>query len=320
VAVIFVGDLHFSDDKDWKIAVGHKMIDWMKNFPENKKENTLVLSGDITDKSLNTGTVYKMLEDFIRACTFKKIYIIKGNHDIHYKNGVQSYTGDHLRTNPKIVILDKPGEVLEIEGFKVLSLPHYTFLEGYPNMEHYYSNLYKKVKEVDIIAGHISDESLPLFSNIDLSKITAKWRSLGHIHSPMNNSYLGSLYPTSISEYAGNRFYHKYVHGQPKVIGKIPILLKYEQVIYPQKAKINKEYIQVFTVLNYPTKVEDSTIYKDLYIKQRISGKLIDVFDEELGTSDILKEINSPREIINKCLEDNNFSDSVKQLVRSYLL
>jgi len=317
MALIVIGDLHFSDDKDWKIAVGRKMIEWMIDFKENIPENTLILSGDITDKSINTGTVYRMVEEFISVCKFKSIYILKGNHDIHYKNGIQSYTGDFLRGYTAIEILEEPGQILNIEGFNVLSLPHYDFLEGFPNMTTFYNSL--RVKEdIDIIVGHLSDETLPLFSDIDLSNLKAKYRSLGHIHSPMNENYMGSLYPTSVAEHTGNRYYHKY-EGRERSLGDIPELLHYEQIIYPREPVMKEGLIQVFTILNYPTNIDGLSIYDKLYIKQKISSKALDVFDSELE-SKALKEISNPSEIIETCLEEHKYSENVKKLVRSYLL
>ena len=98
---VFLGDIHFRDDKEYFRATSEEFLNWYKDWELNIEENYLFLLGDLVESALLTGTVADFLEKFAVYSKFKEVHICVGNHDIRKFNdenqlAYEFYFGDFI--------------------------------------------------------------------------------------------------------------------------------------------------------------------------------------------------------------------------------
>ena len=144
-----LGDMHFNAEKDWRLAVSNKIVDYFETevAPKVQSDDICMVLGDVADKMLNPGSVNAIINrlyiGFLRL--FKKVYIIPGNHEKQkYQNGEVEFCLEFLRPNKNVVFLDQPFQVVEIEGKTCLIYPHVVD-KGVP--ERWYASEFEKHKD-----------------------------------------------------------------------------------------------------------------------------------------------------------------------------
>src|ERR1035437_5793325 len=163
MALVTIGDLHLNEDREWSLAVGEKVLEYIATSPYNKEENTLILLGDLSEKQFFSGLIYDQLMQLFHSLKYKKVYILKGNHDEKKNvNGKVTLTYHFLKNKrnqkafPNFEVIEQP-TVKDIEGNKVLFLPHLTTTDTQNN------SLYEKRpselsdQEYFLTVTHIAD-------------------------------------------------------------------------------------------------------------------------------------------------------------------
>ena len=187
---VFLGDIHFRDDKEYFRATSEEFLNWYKDWELNIEENYLFLLGDLVESALLTGTVADFLEKFAVYSKFKEVHICVGNHDIRKFNDENQLAYEFYRNKENFHVYDEISKV-EVEGKKFLMLPYFkgTNFYGY-TMSDYYGNLYKDEvykEHFDAVLGHFNEESIIFGSSSDCVKNLEKLDSdriiLGHIHT-----------------------------------------------------------------------------------------------------------------------------------------
>jgi len=312
--LVNIGDFHLQDNYLWSHELCENMISYLISAPYNTPENTAILLGDLTENQLNSGAVYEYLTRLFKGLRFKKIIIVVGNHDIRKRSGKETVPYDFLRDDPRVYIASTPAEVLDIEGFKCLMLPHFLPTQARPSVNKYYSSL---SGDYDFIFGHVADETvtiIPEGQRADLSKLNGI-KVLGHIHSRVSDHYIGSLYAGNIKEVDDTRAVWLFDSNKVKTEVPLPIFVEYVNQTYPDPLLRTKAMTTVYTFYG----ADEGSIrekYGDIYIRRIIRN-----LDSNLKTNlsktaqtTLLKDAKDTKKLI------DTWSNTLKEKPSSELL
>ena len=305
-----LGDPHFSALQPWRLPLGDAFLKWFRAYAEalSKEQNSLLCLGDYSDDAVNPGLVFKQLKEFadIARENFDQVYFMVGNHDLKmYKNSPQlsfefvAYEG--------ITILREPAEVLEIEGMKILSLPHYNFRTDIPSMWQHYGDLPQSIRDqhFDLTVGHFSDNSAALFDHlIDISYLNTDHIALGHQHIRSSSHYTGSLYPCKISESESPKPRAVWVYEKLGVKAKktevpLPVFGEYRALEYPKPLPPPKAMITIYTVLGCESEKIAREFYGNIYIRG-IAQNFVKKENNDIVVTDDTFVMDDPVEVLNE--------------------
>ncbi len=208
MALYLLGDLHFTNSHEWDNICFTRFIDYFKNL-NIEADSSLFLLGDITDKKINDSRTTDLVSCFfaIALSKFKAIYILGGNHDMHKDIfGNIYYTTQFVKNfNPEKIHLIYNETILNIDGLKVMALPHKETTLG---IEEYYNSELSNdfySTEVNLLLGHLNiyDEKMPIADGLNIKKFNYKNAYFGHVHSRVGSyakNYTGSIMPFKKSE------------------------------------------------------------------------------------------------------------------------
>jgi predicted phosphodiesterase len=304
--IIVVGDNHFSDSSEWKKGYTMAAVQWFHDHPENKKGNTFIFLGDITDEFLASGWVYSQLLILFNGMEADCI-IVHGNHTLKKRRGRYISTISFLEQLPNVEIIYTP-KVKTINGHKMGFLPYFKDpINGLTMKEYYEGPILEEQPEfntkMDYLFGHISDGSEgELFG--EGIKIAVKYQNicLGHIHKP-GGHYLGSFIPNNKGE-SGEQRYVLQISGTAQKV-KIPEFIRYEEVDYPQPLPTTDAMFVAYTFKGVSDEEVVRKKYGNVSIKEMIPKEVIDSYevssDEDIrDVSDLLddayKDLKIPAE------------------------
>ena len=259
--IYWVGDLHCKEKSPF-FERTNKFIDWLKE--KITSNDTLVLFGDITDTNHPTPIEVDQVYKLILECGAKQTIIIQGNHDIK-----RSRTGlDIFQSFKNIECIYYPKEI-EIEGKKVLCLPHYESKQSgtYLDMKKDYSPtgiVFEKFgkNDYDYIIGHFSNK--PTFgSHIDISHFFGKKVLMGHEHI-QREDYIGTPYITRFDE-KGKKSYIGITNEDNFKLEEVPKFLDYYTIQYGDQIKYNP-YEGIYDIEDCPDKESAMTMYSNYFI------------------------------------------------------
>ena len=277
MALHILGDPHFSALQPWRLPLGDAFLSWFETYePGERSQEVLLCLGDYTDDAVNPGKVVKQLKIFtdIARSKFGQVYFMVGNHDLKlYKNKPQ--LSFEFVEREGVIILREPGQVIDIQGLHVLSLPHYNHRLDIPSMWDYYGNLPEDIRKqhFDVVAGHFSDASAQLFDHtIDISYLDAELIALGHQHTRASSHYTGSLFPCKISENDSPKPRAIWVVEKKgaKVTKKevvLPRFGEYRAVEYPKPLPPTNANVTIYTILGCESEKIARDFYGDIYIR-----------------------------------------------------
>ncbi len=324
MSIIVFGDLHLNDERPWSLEAGKALLDYFKNdCADNNDNNIGVFLGDITEKASISPLVYEMLFSLLSNLRFKRTYILSGNHDRKRKKGklFSPLSFLQLEDSPykNIRYITNP-ELYEEEGIPLIFLPFRSISEE-PNMSQYVEGLdssWYLMKNAKIF-GHFTDTSnTSLRDNfIDVTKFQGEI-ILGHIHMPLSPNYVGSVVPNSITEKGIERYYRVYSKSGSHRKVKLPSIIDYFEVTFPEPIVAPTCKVPVFTVLNCQSVEAAVNLYPDFYIKKCIYENLVDTdsFSKAINFSD---EKSLVKVIEGWLGEQKTLADPIKEKVKKYL-
>ena len=240
------GDFHFGDMYPWQLEVGEHMLTWVKSLNVGPQQDAeAILAGDVFDNALNAGSCVaqiKKLADILSE-KFRFVYILTGNHDRKKHKGKIQNSLEFLNSWNNIRVIENPEVLVTENGFTCLFMP-YTVDEGQGFVSDTYDKWAATVKHknIDVIAGHWTKKSsdVPFAGGdfVDLDKYPKPVTYfLGHIHTRIDEDYLGSIWATKITE--SNTDYPRAVKvlDSDRKVTEIPIpeFVKYKTIRYPEK-------------------------------------------------------------------------------------
>lgn len=325
-----LGDLHFSSLQEWRLPLGDVFLNWFSTYdPGSKDREELLCLGDCTDSAILPGKEIAQLKRFVEIAKskFKKVYLMVGNHDYKlYKNKPQ--LSFEFVEQDGIIILREPAQVLDICGLHILSLPFYSHRLDLPAMGEYYSKLPDDYKQqhYDVIFGHFFDTSTTSFEQtIDISYLSSDYIALGHQHTRTSPHYIGSIFPSKVSENDSIEprsvwvFEKKENHTIKKEV-KMPCFGEYVTIDYPNPLPPSTANISIYTVTGCNCESLARSLYgNDIFIRG-IEMKNIKKNKEETA-SDKNFVMEDPVKIFNEWIKDtkNPISRSTAALVRKML-
>lgn len=315
--IVQIGDLHLDDSNSWSLPAGEKLVDWIINHPYNSPENVLVLSGDLTERNIVSGSVYALLNKLFSNLKYSDVYAVWGNHDIREKNNVLStpYKSFSIKQ-----IIKPANEV--IQGVRCLFLPHLHPSTGYSVKDYEKSHKLEIKGEYDLIVGHFADSSQPMiFDNlVDISYIPTMYTSLGHIHNPSGN-YIGSAMPNKVSEAQQARkirTFEKTDKGIKMKEYSIPRFVDYYDVEYPLDLPDTTGCIHpIFTVYNCSDESLAREKYGDIFIRKCLYDASVD-FTLFQAAQDIEEDV-STKQVLESWLTAVQADPDIQTLALSYL-
>ena len=259
--LIVVGDIHFRGEEPFYSAL-KDFVDWFVDQDFNDPKNEVLFLGDILHEAKSDGkTNYLMVDTFFNRLMFKKVYVIRGNHDYskRFGDGLEP-----LEALDNLVLFKEPTRTT-IHDLECLILPYYyPYSNKLPPMEEHYANL-DVDWPLDLVFTHVPDETQTLDPmHIDLSYIKAQKIS-GHIHIPSEN-YLGSVMPTRFSE-NGKLNQIALIDGAEWKHPRIPIFLEYRELTYGDEKPKTPDFHVIWDIKEAPDKEAVYSMYPDLYIR-----------------------------------------------------
>ena len=327
-----LGDPHFSALQPWRLPLGDAFLSWFKTYakPIAKEQNSLLCLGDYSDDAVNPGLVFKQLKEFadIAKANFGHVYFMVGNHDLKMYKGEPQLSFAFVEYEG-ITILKEPAEVLDVEGIRILSLPHYNYRTDIPSMWDYYAHLPKEISEqhYDLAVGHFSDTSAMLFDHlINIDYLNVDHIALGHQHIRSSPHYTGSLYPCKISENDSPQpravwVYEKANGKTTKKEVPMPRFGEYRAVEYPKSLPPKKAEITIYTVLGCESEKIAREFYgKDIFIRG-VAQNFVKKENNDLVVTDDTFVMEDPVGIFNEWMKGvkTPLSRPVVALVRKML-
>jgi len=304
--LIVIGDLHIHE-KEPLFSAQQEFFKWFISLEDNNSENTLLLLGDVFDKSKPSAKEYfYFMEDFLKKLKFKEVLILHGNHTWSRKYGSAL---EPLKTISNVRIISS-FETLKIDNTECLLLPYFkeysnvsklTMKETYEILDTPASN--------DFIFGHFF-HTVFFDEKIDIDHLNGK-RIFGHVHvRDKEKTYLGTPIPTRYDEknQIGNI---AVIDTKSKELSykEVPHFLDYYEVDYKDdisKLIFDSDY-KIIDILNAPNRDEALFKFQDFHIRK------IDVikYDEKGKEVTDAGEVKSIREHLTDCLAFLNADKSL---------
>lgn len=298
--IINVGDIHIKHEYPFSVA-NTEFVNWFCEQEFNNKNNIVVFSGDILDKSISSGEVNSLMIELFERLKFKTICIITGNHDLSRSKGSGLKP---LKKFKNLTLIEKP-EVVMIHEIKTVMLPYYYpyTLQGHSTMEKNYSDLPDEFKDADIMYGHFTDETQMMFGEgIDVSYLNPKVRFLGHIHHKSKN-YLGTPTITRSDEAHKKSYISLYDIDTKKIDDiEVPMFLDFDDIQFDELSSYKeKDYPIIYDVYNIPSIEAFSDIPKNIIVRNRFIKNYVS--DEIMN----LEDLDSDKDLVTHM---NKFCDA----------
>lgn len=328
MALVTIGDLHLNEDREWSLPVGEKVLEYIANSPYNKEENTLILLGDLTEKQFFSGLIYDQLMQLFHSLKYKKVYILKGNHDEKKNaNGKVTLTYHFLKNKknqkafPNFEVIEVP-TVKVIEDNKILFLPHLTTTENQSN------SMYEKLppeladEEYFLTVTHIADTSVDSYPGklLNIDYIKTKYWSSGHVHLP-SERYCGSLIANSFTEAGQKKQIRVYENGKQTIV-PVKSICDYYEVEFPNPLPPVESEIPIWTIKNCKDEQTAILQYGNIYIRNCIYEITTDMSEfENLSKTLSAKEDRVPiKDLFKDYRTKSRFSPEVLDLAEKFLL
>lgn len=291
--MIIIGDLHQRNEKTQKHI--EYLFKWIDNTFDMKNE-TLVLLGDIFDKSLLPSENLYFLMKILKQ--YKKVVIITGNHDTSFIH--KNYLLPFLHLDNIILVEEEPKELM-IDNIKCFFLPYKKNMKNYEELcgEYDYIFCHAYFKENDF-----GNEGVKFNENLKGIKVAGH----DHTHKVVSEDkiVLGTPFPSRFGENLNPSFKIMQINNVDKSYKLIdcPKIFTYLEIDYDESGEVKCDYpfFELY-VKNAPSRRLAKKIYKnyDLYkkidIKTDIYNSSYDIeinannnFDKKIGFYDYLME------------------------------
>lgn len=289
--IALISDIHFGVKKHSETVLHHQLEFFEKLVFSTIKNNDikyLFILGDLFDNPEVTNTLIKdktleLFNKFIETFPNLNIIILKGNHDIYYKNTLSvsslnmfNYLNEHITVISSI-------EKITINKKKILLVPwlikdtqyHTEFLNIVNNNEQYDLCFgHFPINKFEIIPTLVEDKGFPIES---FKNFTQVYSGHFHIRNKIDNvQYLGSPYEITWNDY-----------GNTKGITLIDLDTMEQSFV---ENTISPKHIKMYL----SSVIKDKTILKDIknnYVKFYFDVQL--PTDKKLFFEDQIKTIKS---------------------------
>lgn len=293
MALVFMGDIHLRDDKDYFRQVGEDFLEWYKTWEYNTPDNCLCLAGDLVENPLLSGTVADYLEKFALYSKFKEVHICVGNHDIRKFNDENQLAYEFFKNFENFHIYEEITKIT-IDGRRGLILPYYKGSNFYgATMTDYYSNLYNNKlyqEHFDFLLGHFNEDSMMFGGDVtpvrNLDKLDVDKIVLGHIHTRYirPDIYIGSVFAGKKGENDSSRAawvlddngWHE---------EKYPLFNEFITFQYPEKLPKSDSKVPIYTILNCSSEHVARNKYGRIFIR-KTTTELVDTISRRKVSTD----------------------------------
>ena len=145
--ILYFTDIHFGirSDSLARLEVCRRIIDQIVDRVKRDKIEHVIFGGDLFHSrvSLNVNTLSAAIESIKLIAKEAHVWMIIGNHDIHYKNNTDVHSIELFRDQKNITVIDHEPLMLNVNGEKdMLLVPWMADLSGL------------KEESVDYMVGH----------------------------------------------------------------------------------------------------------------------------------------------------------------------
>ena len=293
MAIVFLGDIHFRDDKDYFRRVGEIFLDWYKSWEYNTPDNYLCLAGDLVENPLLSGTVADFLEKFAIWSKFKEVHICVGNHDVRKINDENQLAYEFFKNFDNFHIYEDATKIT-IEGKKGLILPYYKGQNFYGyTMSEFYSNLYdNKVyqEHFDFLLGHFNEDSMLFGGDVNpirnIDKLDVDKIVLGHIHTRYirPDMYIGSVFAGKKGENDTTRSAW-ILDDNGWREERLPLFNEFITFQYPEALPKSNSKVPIYTILNCGSEHVARSKYGNIFIRKTTTD-LVDTISRRKVSTD----------------------------------
>lgn len=279
--ICILGDIHFNSSKDYYRDICEAFLEWYRGWEYNKRDNTLILAGDLVESAANAGIVIDWLTRLLDYSRFNHIYVCVGNHDKKIISSVPQLAYEFYKSKDNVTVFEDIAHV-NIEGAEVLFLPYYSGVNSSGlSMHDFYSSLYKNdrySRYFDFVVGHVGGPDALFEGSNDcidnLDKLSTGRLCFGHIHTRSSNPrrYLGSVYACKKNENDNTRAAWLY---DPKTKrwseDRLPVFSEYLTVSYPEELPSTNATVPIYTILNCASTELAKKEYGNIRIRKVVS-------------------------------------------------
>lgn len=306
-----IGDVHFSSMNKWNIEAGEHFLKWFEDWDPGKKEDCeLFFAGDLSEKDVNPGIVVLQLTKLFNLCEkkFSHTWICMGNHEKKYFRGEEQHSLMFTNEYKSISVVEEISHIKTPNGFSVLVMPFFkntmdkNLYKYYNNLEEsYYNNHY------DAIVGHWEIDGTVPFANetnsVNVDKLKSKSWFIGHIHTRVDDRYLGSVWPNNSKENESPlpRGIKVLNENREKDFIEFPTFLEYKHINIGDDIEKDESKAVIYIVDNF-----DMNKAKELYSGFHITPgrkKTEVVINKDVG-NDYIKADMSYKEMFSKMVGD----------------
>lgn len=323
--IYLFGDIHFRENNaktkvNWEFnnAASIPFIDEVGI----QEDDTVILMGDIFDRTKHQGIVNQYAIEFIQAIRdiTSSIYIITGNHEVSAASGnnlsiLKTINGVHVCEDITFILTG---------GIQILALPH---IDGRS-----YSNYLQSIKEFikdespELVLGHhfFPENAIMDSPSMDLDSVYDKYKYwiMGHYHKFEKISdkkwCTGSLWPCNKGEADYDFSYMTYDKGELKqhqINPKYFSQFRFYEWGVDAAAPDSKDHT-VVTV--HCRKVEKASVEAE--IRKQYAGTLYDIVWEYIEEEkDETIDVKSDNDLETAFFKEEKVSSDVKDMCLNYL-
>ena len=320
-----LGDMHFSNSREWDLESFNHFIDWFENYDFGKYEDCELLQlGDVTEKSINNGAVYFLVTKFFKIALrkFSRIYVIGGNHCWKYDvtRNSEYFSTEYLSNmsdNIKTIFSEEKFTALDGK-LSILALPFkftVSSIEEYYN-KHLNESFYEE--KYNIICGHVNlyDSNFPSIEGLKLKNFKFDHAVFGHIHSRIGANakyYTGSIMPFRKSEEKTElprciKVYDDTNNELPEI--ELPIFRQYHIIDFnknkPEFERNSGTIVHIYELVNCKNDLVGEKTYPNFYIKKSSTIKSIDDCNTDSIDNDNNILLKDDYTVLEQMCKDNN--------------
>lgn len=161
--ILYFTDIHFGvrSDSLLRLEICKKVVDQIIDTIKKNDIKYVIFGGDLFHSrvSLNVNTLNVAIDAIKSIAKYAHIYMIIGNHDIHYKNSLDVHSMKLFNDLKNIDVIEEPTELMINDDKKMLLVPWMSDLDDYKEESYDYIVGHFDISAKYLIASYIEEHS-----------------------------------------------------------------------------------------------------------------------------------------------------------------
>jgi DNA repair exonuclease SbcCD nuclease subunit len=159
--ILYFADIHFGIRSDSlnRIEICKEVVNQIIQKIIDEQIQHVIFAGDLFHSrvSLNVNTLTQALDSIKEIANHAHVYLILGNHDIHYKNSTDVHSIKLFNLHKNITVIEKPTEIVLNNEKKMLCVPWMGDLNKFQEESYDYIVGHFDISSKYIIASYVEE-------------------------------------------------------------------------------------------------------------------------------------------------------------------